>query len=117
MHQAFYGSELATHNSYVWALVSGGVGALGLYLLLFYLTYQMLKELEKSGPRELLWLTKGLRVGLVPFLVASAFADLWHSELAYLIIGLTVAVMNLSRQRAREAGPRHSELQNVPVLR
>ena len=81
---AFYGSSGHTHNSYLWALTAGGIGVFGLYLLLFYLTYRMLRQLERSGPQELLWLSKGLRVSLVLFMIFSAFADFWLSDFMYL---------------------------------
>jgi O-antigen ligase len=102
MHQAFYGSDLVTHNSYVWALVSGGIGALVLYLVLFYMTYRTLRQLERSGPRELLWVNKGLRINLILFMIASAFADLWHIEFIYLMVGLTVAVTRLQASQVLE---------------
>ncbi len=101
MHQAFYGTALATHNSYIWALVSGGIGALVLYLFLLAGTYRMLRRLERSGPHDLLWLSKGLRIGLVLFMIASAFADLWHSDLLYAIVGLTGAMAALSLRRSQ----------------
>jgi O-antigen ligase len=102
MHQAFYGSDLVTHNSYVWALVSGGIGALALYLVLSYMTYRTLRQLERSGPRELLWVNKGLRINLILFMIASAFADLWHLEFIYLMVGLTVAMTRLQAQQVLE---------------
>ena len=82
--RAFYGSSGHTHNSYLWALVAGGIGVFGLYLLLFYLTYRMLRQLERSGPQDLLWLSKGLRVSLILFMIFSAFADFWLSDFMYL---------------------------------
>ena len=42
---------------------------LALYLLLFYVTYRMLRQLEKSGPRELLWLSKATKANLLLFLI------------------------------------------------
>jgi O-antigen ligase len=92
LHQIGYGSDLHPHNSYVGALLNGGIACLALYLLLFYFTYQMLKELEKSGPRELLWVSKGLRINLILFLIASISDDIWLNDFLYLMIGLTVAM-------------------------
>jgi O-antigen ligase len=92
MHQINYGSDLAPHNSYIGALLSGGVGCLALYLLLFYVTYQMLKRLEKSGLQELLWVSKGLRINLILFLIASISDDIWLNDFLYLIIGLAVVM-------------------------
>ncbi|MGH8058291.1 MAG: O-antigen ligase family protein [Candidatus Entotheonellia bacterium] len=109
MHQAYYGSELATHNSYLWALLAGGVGVLGLYLLLFYFTYGMLRDLEEAGPRELLWLSKGLKVSFILLMIFSAFADYWHSDILYAMLGLTLAMTHLAQrapQRATLVEPR-----------
>lgn len=92
MHGAFYGRPKSEHNSYLWALTSGGIIALGLYLFLFYTTYRMLRQLEREGPRELLWLSKGLRVGLILFLVFSAFATFWLNTMFFLIIQMTIAL-------------------------
>lgn len=105
INQAFYGHDKDTHNSYVWALSAGGIGALALYLFLFYITYRMLKQLERTGPPELLWLIKGLRVNLILFLIFSAFADFWLSDFLYIIVGLTVAMHYLSRRQNQRLRP------------
>jgi hypothetical protein len=97
--RVFYHSPGATHNSYLWATTSGGLGVLGLYLLLFYVTFRMLRQLEREGPRELLWLSKALRVNLITFLIFSAFADFWLSDFLYLMIGLTVAMTYVWRRQ------------------
>jgi O-antigen ligase len=99
MHQIAYGSDLHPHNSYIEALLSGGVGCLTLYLLLFYVTYQMLRRLEKTGPRELLWVSKGLRINLILFLVSSISDDIWLSDWLYLMVGLTVAMTRVSQNQ------------------
>ncbi|MFQ5902522.1 MAG: O-antigen ligase family protein, partial [Candidatus Binatia bacterium] len=44
MNQAFYGNDQGPHNSYLGTLVEGGIGVLVLYLLLFYITYRMLRH-------------------------------------------------------------------------
>jgi O-antigen ligase len=92
MNQIAYGSDLHPHNSYVEALLSGGIGCLILYLLLFYVTYRMLKQLEKIGPSDLLWVSKGLRINLILFLVASISDDIWLNDLLYIMVGLAVAM-------------------------
>lgn len=99
---SFFGSRGHTHNSYLWALTSGGIGVFGLYLLLFYVTHRMLKQLESSGHQELLWLSKGLRVNLVLFIIFSGFADVWLSDFLYLIVGLTIAMTHLWERQQRE---------------
>jgi O-antigen ligase len=97
--RAFFGSSGATHNSYLWATVSGGIGVLTLYLLLFFVTFRMLRRLEKEGPRELLWLSKGLRVNMVTFMIFSAFADFWLSDFLYLMVGMSIAMTRVWRHQ------------------
>jgi len=108
MHLAYFGQDGQPHNAYLWSLSAGGIFVLALYLLLFYITYRMLKQLERAGPRELLWVSKGLRVNLILFLVFSAFADFWLVEFLYLIVGLTVAMTRLCQ---------HQELKGAPIRR
>jgi O-Antigen ligase len=92
---AFYGTRGHTHNSYLWALTSGGVGVFGLYLVLFYVTYRMLKKTEASIQPELLWLIRAMRVNLILFMIFSGFADVWLSDFLYLLIGFTIALTKL----------------------
>jgi O-antigen ligase len=97
--RAYYGEGGDPHNSYLEAFASGGIGVLALYLLLFYVTHQTLRQLERTGPRELLWLSKAIKVNLILFLVFSAFADFWLSDFLYLIVGLTVAMAYMSERK------------------
>jgi hypothetical protein len=97
--RAYFGVSGATHNSYLWALTSGGIGVFALYLLLFYVTYRMLKQLERAGPRELLWLVKGTKVNLFLFLICSVSTDFWLSDFLYLNLGLTIAMTHLWRRQ------------------
>jgi O-antigen ligase len=97
--RAYYDEGGDPHNSYLEAFGSGGVGVLALYLLLFYVTHRNLLQLERTGPRELLWLSKAIKVNLVLFLIFSAFADFWFSDFLYLIIGLTVAIVYIDERR------------------
>lgn len=94
MKRTYYGlpREEGTHNSYLWAMLAGGVGALALYLYLLFRTYRMLRYLERWGPRDLLWLARGLRVGLVLFIFFSTFADFWLTEMFPVAIGLPMVL-------------------------
>jgi hypothetical protein len=100
--RAFFGVSGATHNSYLWALTAGGIGVFASYLLLFYLTYRMLKQLERAGPRELLWLVKGTKVNLFLFLICSVSTDFWLSDFLYLILGFTIAMTYLWRRQEQQ---------------
>lgn len=98
---AFYGASGSTHNSYLWALAGGGIGVLALYLLLFYVTFRMVKRLERYGPRDLLWVSKALKTNLILFLIFSAFADMWLSDFLYLLVAL-IAAMHCFWQRQEQ---------------
>jgi O-antigen ligase len=89
-----------THNAYLWALTSGGVGALALYLTLFYSTYRTLRRLEAGGPPELLWLAKGMRMSLLLFLLFSVVADFWLSEIFAVMVALPLAMARAAERRA-----------------
>jgi hypothetical protein len=102
--RAFYPSGGEAHNSYLWAFTSGGIGVFALYLLLFYVTYRMLKRLESLGPQDLRWLSKALKTNLILFLIFSAFADFWLNFFLYLIIGLTIAMTHLWRSEQQKFG-------------
>ena len=88
-------SAAAPHNSYLQALVEGGVVTLGLYLALFSVTIRDLVRCERSSEAMararrdgLEWVLAGTRICLVPFLVFSLFADLWDLVFSYFLIGL-----------------------------
>ncbi len=115
LHRAYYGRNLETHNSYLWAVASGGMGALFLYLLLFYATFRMLRRSERQCSPDMLWLVKGLKAGLVLFLAFSVFADFWLHLFIYLIVGLTISVSQLSGVRHRKTAPLAAGLQWAPA--
>jgi O-antigen ligase len=104
MHKLYYGFENASHNSYLWMLTEGGIGVLTLYLLLFRITYRMLRQLEEAGPSELLWLSKGLRVNLILLLVFSIFANFWIGIFVYLIVGFAISMTRIWQQQVRILG-------------
>jgi hypothetical protein len=90
--------KLATHNSYLWALLSGGILALVLYLALFWNTWKDLRWMEKqpiyglSPPR---WTVKTLRTMLLLFLLFSVFTEAWLQIILFLIVGLTISMKRL----------------------
>jgi hypothetical protein len=86
------GTESKTSNAYTWALTSGGIGVLTLYMLLHLLTYRTLRRLESSGPPEFLWLSKGLKVNLFLFLLFSVFTDFWLSDFFYFLLVLPISL-------------------------
>jgi hypothetical protein len=95
-YQSRYGEDLSTHNSYLWALTTAGPLFLALYLLLFRSLYRRLRTIETTGPSDVAWLGKALRVNLILFMAYSAFADHWLSVFFYLFVGMTVALTRLA---------------------
>jgi hypothetical protein len=86
------------------AFSEGGILVFVTYLSLFYVTYRMLRRLERAGPVELLWIVKALRVNLILFLIFTAFADFWGSPFIFIIVGLTIAMTYLEpSQRQSES--------------
>ena len=88
------------HNSILWAQAEGGIGALALYVLLFALTWRDLRRARAAAAHdpELAALATALRTVLGLFLFFSLFADLWLNPLAYLLIGLTIALRTQSEE-------------------
>jgi O-antigen ligase len=111
-NQLLTGSTIGTHNSYLWALVSGGPMLLLLYGLLFYRTYRTLKALERFRPRGFEWLVTALRFNLIILFVYSFFAEMWVTLPVYLLLGLTIA---LARVAATSLRPSPRPPQPVPV--
>jgi O-antigen ligase len=105
MHQTYYGDAHASHNSYLRTFAEAGIVAFTLYLLLFYVTYRMLKQVERSGCVELLWLSKAMKVNLILFLIFSAFADFWLNEFLYLIVASAVAMNRLWQRQTLQLAP------------
>ncbi|MGH7805635.1 MAG: O-antigen ligase family protein, partial [Candidatus Binatia bacterium] len=83
------------HNSFLLALIEGGPIVLGLHLWLFVIVWRQLRRLERDRTADLAWLARGLRYSFILFLVASATADIWLSEMLYVIFGLTIALAAL----------------------
>jgi O-antigen ligase len=98
-NQALTGQAMSTHDSYLWAVTSGGPLLLLLYLALFYCTYRMLRRVERHAASDLAWLATGLRFNLVILLAFSFFADLWLSHPFYLLLGLIIVLVRLSGRR------------------
>lgn len=103
-------SIAGSHNSYLLALVEGGVLALTAYLLAFLVTIRGLgRILKDSGPLArvradgLEWVVSGVRISLISFMIFSLFADLWESIVFYLLFG--VGAVLIRRYRELEGAP------------
>jgi O-antigen ligase len=88
------------HNSLLWAQAEGGIGTLILYLILFAVTWRDLRRARVAAAHdpELAALATALRTVFGLFLFFSLFADLWLNPLAYLLIGLTIALRRQSEE-------------------
>ncbi|MGH7797283.1 MAG: O-antigen ligase family protein [Candidatus Binatia bacterium] len=113
--RAYFGVGGATHNSFLWAFTSGGVGVFASYLLLFYVTYRMLKRLERVGEPELLWLVKATKVNLALFLICSVSTDFWLSDFLYLILGFAIAMTHLGRRQEESFAVMRHPSSLVPI--
>jgi O-antigen ligase len=80
------------HNSYVWALSEGGIFCFILYLLLYYVTIQDIRWLQRSPatPDDLRWIAAALEPIIYLLLFYSAFADMWLNSISYILIIVTI---------------------------
>jgi hypothetical protein len=95
LHAASYGLPRLPHNTYLWAIVEGGIGVFVIYLLLLLTTYRMLRQLEAHGPRDLLWVSKGLRFNMVLLVLYSMSDDTFLYDLTFFLLAATVALYRL----------------------
>jgi len=99
------GSTAAPHNSYLQAMAEGGLVCVLAFLGLFWGTWNNFKVAESLLPRgrlrDLDWVVKGARVGLLTLVVFSMFADLWQSIVLFWLVGLGIAL----RRYAEDLNP------------
>lgn len=106
-NQELSGYFLGTHNSYLWALTSGGPLLLLAFLALFHRTYRTLRAVERHGAGRFTWLATALRFNLITYLMFSFFANVWQAEVFWILVGLTIALSRLAPAAApRRARPR-----------
>jgi len=86
-------------------MAEGGVVCLLAFLALFWGTWNNFKVAESLLPRgrlrDLDWVVKGARVGLITLVVFSLFADLWQSIVLFWLVGLGIAL----RRYAEDLNP------------
>jgi O-antigen ligase len=93
--------RVSTHNAYLWALVSGGIPALVLYILLFWRTWKDLTWMQRQNveasdmslPPQ--WMIKATRTVLLLFMVFSFFANSFLLITPYLLIGVTIIMKRI----------------------
>jgi O-antigen ligase len=98
----------ALHNSYLLALVEGGLLLFIPYVALYAHTWRSLqrsRRLATAHPEVRLgWLVEAMHAIFVMFLVFSVFADLWHDVYPFLIVAFTAALAGIYR-RVEGAAP------------
>jgi len=82
------------HNSYLWAASEGGVCSLGLYLLLFWITWRDLQVVMRLAYRdpEIGYIAAAVRIVYLLFNFFALFSDLWQSPFTYILIGQIVTM-------------------------
>jgi len=105
LHTAGWGLRRFPHNSYLWALAEGGIGVLVLYLMLFYATYRMLRQIENHGPPDYLWLAKAFKFNLILLMIYSMTDDAWLHDLTFLLIAASIALYRLWATEVMRAAP------------
>lgn len=92
---------VATHNAFLWASTSGGIVALLLFLLLFWITWKDLCWMEHRGCVTGLpppWMIKTVRTTLILFMVFSFFTEAWLELILFLLVGLTATMKKMHLQ-------------------
>jgi O-antigen ligase len=104
IRQLYYDhKQLATHNSYLWALVSGGVPLLLAFLGLFRAILKNLRRLEaspntESGPPQ--WMVKTIRTSLLVFFFFSFFTEAFLGLFPFLFAALAVVMMRMQQEES-----------------
>ena len=92
------------HNSYVTALVEGGLVLMAAYLLLFWSILASLARTRRlaavSPGLQLGWVVEATWTSFLLLLVFSAFADVWHEISLFLLTALSVTLERLYRREA-----------------
>ncbi len=98
----------AAHNSYILALIEGGMFCLAAFLVLLWRTWRNLRFAEAylSDPHfplaDLMWIVKSAKVSLIVLVFFSMFADLWQLVILFWLVGLGVVFRRLIEQAALE---------------
>jgi len=96
--------RIATHNAYLWALVSGGVPALILFLLLFLASFKDLNWMVRQKTEAFLppkWMIKAIRTVFVLFMVFSLFTESFLEIIPFLLVGATIIMKRAFLARSR----------------
>jgi O-antigen ligase len=96
------------HNSYLLALVEGGIFCLLGFLALLFRTWQNLRFAERhvtqpnSPFADLKWVVKSAKVSLVVLVFFSLVADLWNLVILFMLVGFGVVIRRLIAQNLQD---------------
>lgn len=78
------------HNSFLWAASEGGIFALGLYLVLLWVTWRDMKVVTQLAPRDpsLAHIVAAVRAVFLLYVFFAAFADLFLNPVTYILLGM-----------------------------
>lgn len=101
--------RVATHNAYLWALVSGGIPALVLYLFLFWtswkdLCWMLRQKIDASAFLPAKWMIRGTRTILILFMAFSLFTESFLQIYTFLLVGATIVMKQVFLARNQIAG-------------
>lgn len=94
----------SAHNSYLLALVEGGVLGLGGFLALMWCAWRNLRFAEPyvSRPGSPLvgtrWVLKGAKASLLVLVFFSMFADLWQLVILFWLVGVSIVLRRMVEQ-------------------
>lgn len=100
---------LQPHNTPVKVAAEGGFLGLVCYIGMLFLTLKQLLELERFFKKKQLFAmaatTQALSIALTGFLINTSFSQKEIEWILYIIVGLSVALYNISRQLIRQRAP------------
>jgi O-antigen ligase len=95
------------HNSYLWALAEGGVFVFAGYLVLLTVTWRDARAITRLArrDREIGHIVAAFRLVFLLYCFFCLFADLWHTPLTYILIGLVVTMRRYLESLPDAAAP------------
>ena len=98
------GKWSVAHNSFVQIGTELGIPGLVLFIMILVLSIRSLRRLRRELPEdsELRWLVNALEVSFYGYIVSGFFLSQAYSAALYLLLGLTVAVVNMSERERKD---------------
>ena len=92
------GKWSAAHNSFIQVGAEFGIPGLVLFIMILVKSIRSLRKLRRELPEdaEMRWLVNALEVGFYGYIVSGFFLSQAYSAAFFLLVGLTVAVINMT---------------------